>query len=80
MIKYYTRACNFYLGQKSKEKVKKKTALPLNNNNLISFDMIEIITRKYKKKIHISKINFQKPNLKKKNKTRYQVNHKEKKF
>ena len=71
MLKYYTRACNFYLGQKSKEKVKKKTALPLSDNNIISFDTIEIITRKYKKKIHISKINFQKPSLKKKNKTRY---------
>tara|TARA_B100000131_G_scaffold183181_1_gene176642 strand:- start:318 stop:479 length:162 start_codon:yes stop_codon:yes gene_type:complete len=50
MVKYYTRACNFYLGQKSKEKVKKKTALPLSNNNIISFDTVEIITRKYKKK------------------------------
>ena len=80
MIKYYTRACNFYLGQKSKEKVKKKTALPLNNNNLISFDMIEIITRKYKKKIHISKINFQKPNLKKKIKQDIELITKKKKF
>ena len=56
MIKYYTRACNFYYGSLSKEKIKKKLSLPLNGNNLISFDNIEIITRKYKKKIHIKKI------------------------
>ncbi len=56
MEKYYTRACNFYYGSLSKEKIKKKLSLPLNGNNLISFDNIEIITRKYKKKIHIKKI------------------------
>ena len=50
MIKYYTRACNFYYGSTSKEKIKKKLALPLNGSNLISFDSIEIITRKNKKK------------------------------
>ena len=66
MVKYYTRVCNFYLGQKSKEKVKKKSALPLNNNNFISFDTIEIITRKNRKKIHISKINHQNEKNKKK--------------
>ena len=48
MIKYYTRACNFYYGQVSKEKVKKKINLPLNGNKLISFDSIELITRKKK--------------------------------
>ena len=42
MIKYYTRACNFYYGSFSKEKIKKKQSLPLNGNNLISFDTIEI--------------------------------------
>ena len=51
MIKYYTRACNFYYGSISKEKIKKNLSLPLNGNNLISFDNIEIITRKYKKKM-----------------------------
>jgi len=56
MIKYYTRACNFYYGSTSKDKIKKKLSLPLNGNNLISFDTIEIITRKNKKKFHISKI------------------------
>tara|TARA_B100001250_G_scaffold402432_1_gene415561 strand:+ start:1378 stop:2433 length:1056 start_codon:yes stop_codon:yes gene_type:complete len=57
MDKYYTRACNFYYGQISKEKVKKKKSLPLNGNNLISFDQIELITRKSKKKININKLN-----------------------
>ena len=50
MIKYYTQACNFYYGNISKEKVKKKISLPLNGNKLISFDTIELITRKTKKK------------------------------
>ena len=45
MIKYYTRACNFYYGKISKDLVKKRT-LPLNGNQLISFDTIELITRK----------------------------------
>ena len=66
MIKYYTRACNFYYGSTSKEKVKKKLSLPLNGNNLISFDNIEIISRKYKKKIHINEIKKQKLKIKKK--------------
>ncbi len=56
MIKYYTRACNFYYGQTSKEKVNKKTSLPLNGNKLISFDSIELITRKKRKLIKISDI------------------------
>ena len=67
MVKYYTRACNFYFGQKSKEKVNKRSALPLNNNNLISFDTIEIITRKNKKEIHIREIKNQSYKVKKKN-------------
>ena len=45
MIKYYTRACNFYYGDISKKKVSKKISLPLNGNKLISFDTIEIISR-----------------------------------
>ena len=57
MEKYYTRACNFYYGLSSKIKVKKKESLPLNGYDLISFDSIELITRKSKKKIHINKIN-----------------------
>ena len=66
MKKYYTRACNFYYGSISKEKIKKKLSLPLNGNNLISFDTIEIITRKYKKKIHIREIKNQSNKIKKK--------------
>ena len=66
MIKYYTRACNFYYGSISKEKIKKNLALPLNGNSHISFDSIEIITRKYKKKIHIKEIKNQSNKIKKK--------------
>tara|TARA_Y100001970_G_scaffold230456_1_gene286145 strand:+ start:944 stop:1999 length:1056 start_codon:yes stop_codon:yes gene_type:complete len=56
MIKYYTRACNFYYGNISRENVKKKISLPLNGNKLISFDSIEIITRKKKTLIKIKNI------------------------
>ena len=63
MVKYYTRVCNFYLGNTSKEKVKQKTALPLNSNKSISFDTIEIITRKNKKKIHIREVKNQKSKI-----------------
>ena len=56
MVKYYTRVCNFYLGNTSKEKVKQKTALPLNSNKSISFDTIEIITRKKKKRFTSEKL------------------------
>ena len=67
MQKYYTRACNFYYGSFSKEKIKKKQSLPLNGSHLISFDTIEIINRKYKKKIHIKEIKDQNHKVKKKN-------------
>ena len=66
MIKYYTRACNFYYGQISKHKVNKKKALPLNGNKLISFDTIELISRKKKKKIKIKDIKKLKPIIKNK--------------
>ena len=66
MVKYYTRACNFYYGNNSIEKIKNKSALPLNNNKLISFDSLEIITRKSKKKINIKNINLQNKKLRKK--------------
>ena len=49
MDKYYTKPCNFYFGRKSKKKVQNKEALPLNGNKSISFDKIEIISRKEKK-------------------------------
>ena len=56
MVKYYTRACNFYYGKISKNKVTKKLSLPLNGNKFISFDTIELITRKKKKLINIKDI------------------------
>ena len=66
MVKYYTRACNFYFGQKSKKKINEGKALPLCDNHLISFDTIEIISRKNKKKIHIREIKKQSYKIKKK--------------
>ena len=56
MRRYYTRVCNFYYGKESKKLVSKKKTFPLNNNNEISFDHFEIITRKSKKKISIHQI------------------------
>ena len=49
--------CNFYYGKESKLLVSKKKAFPLNNNQEISFDHFEIISRQSKKKISIKKIN-----------------------
>ena len=57
MAIYYTRVCNFYYGSESKFLIKKKKTLPLNGAKEISFDRIEIITRKFKKKISIKEIN-----------------------
>ena len=51
MIKYYTKACNFYFGSISKKKVESKFSLPLHGNNLVSFDTIEILSRKKIKRI-----------------------------
>jgi len=56
MKKYYTRACNFYFGKISKEKIKKKLSLPVGGNKFISFDSIEIISRTSNKKINIKNI------------------------
>ena len=56
MKKYYTRVCNFYFGSKSIQLVSKKKTLPLNGNNQISFDQIEIISRNSKKVINIKDI------------------------
>ena len=66
MEKYYPRTCNFYYGNESLKKVKNKSALPLNNSKFISFDTIEIITRKYRKKIHIKDIKLQNKKIKNK--------------
>jgi len=80
MQKYYTRACNFYYGKKSIEKVLNKSSLPLNGNNKISFDSIEIISRKNIKRINVKKINSLKPFLKKKIKKDLKEITKKKKF
>ena len=66
MIRYYTRACNFYYGLKSKNLVKKKKTLPLNGNSEISFDKIEIISRKSSKTINFNEIHKLPISLKKK--------------
>ena len=65
MPRYYTRVCNFYYGSKSKLLVKEKKTLPLNGNNEISFDKIEIISRKSKKYISIKDLNKLPKKLKK---------------
>ena len=67
MQRYYTRACNFYFGNYSKILVNKKKTIPLHQIKEISFDRIEIITRKSKKIISIDKIKYLPKNLKKKN-------------
>ena len=66
MPRYYTRACNFYFGKQSKILVNKKRAIPLHQIKEISFDHIEIITRKSKKKISINQIKYLPNDLKKK--------------
>ena len=66
MQRYYTRACNFYIGNQSKILVNKKRAIPLHQIKEISFDHIEIITRKSKKKISINQIKYLPNDLKKK--------------
>ena len=66
MKRYYTRACNFYYGNLSKELVKGKKAIPLHQINEISFDSIEIITRNSKKRISIGQIKYLSKNLRNK--------------
>ena len=48
MTKYYTRACNFFYGQDSRQLVKKKITLPLCNDSSISFNQIELFSRNKK--------------------------------
>mgnify|MGYP001199163811 CR=1 FL=1 len=66
MPRYYTRVCNFYYGNHSKKLVNKKKTIPLNQIKEISFDQIEIITRKSRKKIYINQIKSLPNQLKKK--------------
>ena len=79
MKKYYTRACNFHYGKLSIKLVNSKKSLPLNGNKEISFNKVEIISRKIKKLIEIkdikklpinlrNKINKDLKNITKKNK------------
>ena len=65
MSRYYTRVCNFYSGSKSKDLVKKKKTLPLHGIHQISFDQLELISRKSKKKISLKNINGLPNNIKK---------------
>ena len=58
MDKYYTKPCNFYFGRNSISKIKKKKSLPLHGNSLVSFDTIEIISRKSSKTLGIAEVNF----------------------
>ena len=57
MKKYYTRACNFFYGTKSKQLVKNMSAFPLCGNSSISFNQIEIFI-KDKKKVDSKIINI----------------------
>ena len=66
MEKYYTRACNFYHGSISRLKVKNNLALALNGDKNLSFDQLEIISRKSKKVIHFNEIKKLNKNLRKK--------------
>ena len=66
MQRYYTRACNFYFGNQSKILVSKKKSIPLHQIKEISFDHLEIISRKSKKKISINQVKLLPNNLKKK--------------
>ena len=56
MDKYYTKPCNFYFGKNSINKIKKKKSLPLHGNRLISFDSIEILSRKSSKTLKILEV------------------------
>ena len=66
MKRYYTRACNFYYGKQSKNLVKRKKTISLHQIKELSFDQVEIITRKSKKKISIHQIKYLPKNLNKK--------------
>ena len=66
MRRYYTRACNFYYGNESKILINNKKSLPLNGNKKISFDSVEIISRKSRRKILIKDLD-KLPKLLKKN-------------
>jgi len=56
MPRYYTRACNFYYGNQSRRLVNNKKTVPFNQIREISFDQIEIFTRKSKRRIFLNQI------------------------
>ncbi len=62
MIKYYTRACNFYYGKQATTLINKKKALPLCGSKNIAFDKVEIFKRNknkiHSKFIHIKSIKY----------------------
>ena len=66
MPRYYTRVCNFYYGKHSKDLVNQKKTIPLNQIKEISFDQIEILTRKSKRRVFINQIKNLSKSLKKK--------------
>jgi len=49
MRKYYTRPCNFFYGNYANKLIRKKKAFPLNGNNNIAFNQLEILIRKKNK-------------------------------
>ena len=56
MPRYYTRVCNFYYGKRSIKLVNQRKTIPLNQKKEISFDQIEILTRKSKKTVSINQV------------------------
>ena len=80
MRSYYTRACNFYYGSKSKTFFDKNKTLPLNGSHQISFDHIEIISRKFRKKIPIKNIKNLSKEVKKTSSKRFKTYYKKKKI
>ena len=78
MVKYYTRACNFYYGNQAKQLIKKKKALPLCGNLNTAFDTLEIFTRNKKnissKFVKIKEINNLSRHTQKKNSKRFEKN------
>ena len=75
MVKYYTRACNFYYGPQAKKLIKQKQALPLCGNNFVAFNSIEVFSR-FKNQISIKLIkikDIKKLEKKKKNKVNMDI-------
>ena len=80
MDKYYTKPCNFYFGKSSIIKIKKKKSLPLHGNRLVSFDTIEIISRKSSKTLGILDVKLLPKKIKYKVQQDLKKNYSKKKF